>query len=46
MCTEYVCVRACARVHTLVCPRVIGCVVIVNEIVRSYAGETRVVLIG
>lgn len=41
MCTEYVC-----ALHTLVCPHVIGCVVIVNEIVRSYAGETRVVLIG
>lgn len=34
-------VRAPRRVHTRrdVCPRVIGCVAIVNEIVRSYAGR-------
>jgi len=43
---RYTCVRTratCVYVHAL---RVIGCVAIVNEIVRSYAGVARVVLSG
>lgn len=36
----------CMRWVHAMCLCVIGCVAIVNEIVRSYAGETRVVFIG
>jgi len=42
----WMCVYVCTRCVHATCLCVIGCVAIVNEIVRSYAGGTRVVFIG